>query len=123
MHSNCRLSCGTCQGGVAAEYGKPQSLNENLENYNELVEVIEKMEKYMTEEIAGNPDLSYLSSRCKNRHADCAFWSLLGECDENPGYMLTNCAPVCNTCHLLDFSVRCPKDPNAIDAWKAGDLN
>ncbi len=77
----------------------------------------------MTEEIIGNPKLNYLTPRCKNRHRDCAFWSLLGECDANPGYMLTKCAPVCNTCHLLDFSVRCPTDPNAVDAWKAGDLN
>merc|ERR1711937_714830 len=80
-------------------------------------------EKYMEEEIVGNPELSYLLPRCKNRHADCAFWALEGECDINPNYMLTNCAPVCNTCHLLDLKTRCPLPPDAVDGLKQGDLD
>mmetsp|Transcript_10336 Transcript_10336/g.15539 ORF Transcript_10336/g.15539 Transcript_10336/m.15539 type:complete len:504 (-) Transcript_10336:508-2019(-) len=122
MLAECQFSCSVCTEN-GSKYGKRQNLNPNNNNYDQLVEVLEKMEKYMTEEIIDNPKLNYLSARCKNRHKECAFWSIVGECDANPAYMLTNCAPVCNTCHLLDFSVRCPTDPNAVDAWEAGDLN
>ena len=81
------------------------------------------METYMQDKIITNPDLKYLAPRCKNRNAACAFWAHQGECDVNPTYMLTNCAPVCNTCHLLDFTARCPIPPDAVDAIKEGDLH
>ena len=77
----------------------------------------------MEEEIISNPELKYLAPRCKNRHVECTYWAHLGECDANPQYMLTNCAPVCNTCHLLDFKRRCPIGPDVVDAMKQGDLN
>lgn len=84
--------------------------------------LISEMKTYMQEEIIDNPDLNYLEQRCKNRHAECAYWALEGECDANPGYMLTNCAPVCKTCHLLDFKVRCPLDPDEPNALEEGEL-
>ena len=90
---------------------------------DEVVALLEKMEKYMQEEIIRNPELSSLTPRCKNRHADCSFWAQHGECDVNPTYMLTNCAPVCNTCHLLDLERRCPIPDDAVDSLKPGDLN
>jgi len=35
---------------------------------------------------------------CKDSHEQCAFWAESGECDENPGYMLTSCALSCGEC-------------------------
>jgi prolyl 4-hydroxylase len=59
--------------------------------------------------------------RCYNEL--CAFWAAIGECEKNPGYMLLQCAPVCQTCHQLSFEHRCPFDKNAPTAWGPGDLN
>ena len=37
--------------------------------------------------------------------------------------MLTNCAPACRTCHLIDIDARCPRLIDPIPALKPGDLN
>lgn len=37
--------------------------------------------------------------------------------------MLTNCAPACRTCHLIDMSARCPRLTDLVPALKPGDLN
>jgi prolyl 4-hydroxylase len=35
----------------------------------------------------------------------------------------TQCAPACKSCDLFTVEGRCPIDPNAIPAWKEGDLD
>lgn len=47
----------------------------------------------------------------------------MGECSKNEGYMLTNCAVACRTCHLIDFATRCPPMPDNVPALLPGDLN
>lgn len=43
---------------------------------------------------------------------------------QNPAYMLKHCAPVCQTCHYLDFDTRCPVNASAPTVLtKPGDLN
>ena len=38
--------------------------------------------------------------------------------------MKLNCAPVCQSCEMLDINKRCPLDPNAVDVLtKPGDLD
>jgi prolyl 4-hydroxylase len=37
--------------------------------------------------------------------------------------MTVHCAPMCHTCHLIDFDTRCPRKPDAVDAFHKGDLN
>ena len=37
--------------------------------------------------------------------------------------MLTNCAPACRTCHLIDMGARCPTLKDQVPALKPGDLN
>jgi prolyl 4-hydroxylase len=37
--------------------------------------------------------------------------------------MLTNCAPACQSCHMIDMAARCPEIPDQIPALKPGDLN
>lgn len=39
------------------------------------------------------------SSGCKDEHTKCPEWAGLGECQENPGYMLRNCKKSCNICN------------------------
>jgi prolyl 4-hydroxylase len=41
----------------------------------------------------------------------------------NPKYMKKDCAPACKSCDYLSIEVRCPLDPDAPNAWSAGDLN
>lgn len=54
---------------------------------------------------------------------DINFLPFSDECENNPGYMQVSCAPACQSCHMLNFELRCPVDPNATVAWKPGDLN
>lgn len=37
--------------------------------------------------------------------------------------MVTNCAPSCKSCHLIDLDARCPSIPDAKPALQPGDLN
>ena len=37
--------------------------------------------------------------------------------------MKKNCAAICQSCEHLSYEFRCPLDPDAPDAWKAGDLH
>jgi prolyl 4-hydroxylase len=57
----------------------------------------------------------------------CTYFHLrkkyIGECEKNPGYMTTNCAPSCKTCNLIDMSVRCPMDIDLKPALYPGSLN
>ena len=43
---------------------------------------------------------------CRNNEALCSFWASLGECEANPAYMVTKCAPACLSCHKIDYSMR-----------------
>mmetsp|Transcript_26831 Transcript_26831/g.44727 ORF Transcript_26831/g.44727 Transcript_26831/m.44727 type:complete len:316 (-) Transcript_26831:250-1197(-) len=60
---------------------------------------------------------------CKLRNTNCIFWATTGHCESTRDYMVTQCAPACQTCELLDFEQRCPYDPDEESALKAGDLN
>ena len=35
---------------------------------------------------------------CQDEHTKCSEWSRIGECDENPGYMLEYCSRSCKQC-------------------------
>ena len=35
---------------------------------------------------------------CVNADKRCAKWALAGECENNPGYMLTSCRKACHKC-------------------------
>jgi len=128
MLKSCQKSCKTCKkpspsshkAGHGAAYGEPQELSG--EHKDTLLNAVEKMDKYMNEEIV-KPEYDKVRSECKNRNALCLFWAHIGECENNPSFMLTNCAPSCETCQNIDFDYRCPKDPNHKDVFEAGDLH
>jgi hypothetical protein len=42
---------------------------------------------YLANVVAKDPKLRPLLGNCKLQHKDCAFWSVLGECENNPAYM------------------------------------
>jgi len=51
--------------------------------------------------------------------------NLLGECDNNPGYMQVHCAPVCESCEQLLIENRCPisEEMYKQNIWIPGDVN
>lgn len=88
----------------ASDMGVEQTIDAN--RARECLDCIEEAREYITNEVMVED--TYLTTRdlCKNKHKDCTFWSVLGECENNPAYMLVNCAPVCQSCEVsrLPFS-------------------
>lgn len=82
----------------AEDMGVPQIIDER--NPKDTIHKIEMARLYLTNEVANNEKYDKTRDICKNKHENCAFWSSLGECENNPGYMNVNCAPVCQTCEV-----------------------
>lgn len=98
------------------------------ENALETLLVIRQSLSYMDLFVnAENPTHSMseqTTQACQNKMSLCSFWSAIGECVVNLSFMLTNCAPACQSCHKIDFETRCPpRDPNEKPAWLPGDMH
>ena len=85
-------------GGLGADLGEPQTIDQSYAD--EMMEKIEEARRYMRDEVLVNPKYDRVRSICKNKHALCTYWSVLGECSNNPAYMNINCAPVCGVCEV-----------------------
>mmetsp|Transcript_6091 Transcript_6091/g.14766 ORF Transcript_6091/g.14766 Transcript_6091/m.14766 type:complete len:507 (-) Transcript_6091:905-2425(-) len=136
MLSKCKLACRACEkhkqysdilptidgrdlGTAQSFYGDEAISTEELEKR------VAASQDYMREQIQlGSIDPEALRS-CKNEYELCTFWSLLGECDNNPTFMKFRCGPACLSCEMLDFKHRCPMDREIMgpDAWSPGDLD
>ena len=102
--------------------GVPQEID--AKRAQECKERIESARYYLENEIAPDPKMNFLLEGCKNKHSSCAYWAVLGECENNPNYMKVNCAPVCHSCEQLSVETRCPYDPETMpNIWKPGDVN
>lgn len=130
MKVHCQFSCGTC----AENYDV--SNEDEMEDINQdVIQILDAEEWGVSSADIQNvmdASLEYLTNKvsdplllelCINKHEMCAVWAVMGECQANESYMQTNCAPVCQTCHMMTIEGRCPVDPNAPLAWKAGDLD
>ena len=126
MLRSCRESCDNCGGGTVDDndFGVEQVIDE--EGAEDIEKALQDMETYF-QILRDDPDttdkMHELLDHCQNKDERCAMWMALGECEENPKFMKSNCAAVCQACHLLDFETRCPLDPDAPNAWGPGDLN
>ena len=50
------------------------------------------------------------ATNCADKHPNlCPNYAASGECLNNPGWMVINCARSCNACHLLDPGLRCDR--------------
>jgi hypothetical protein len=106
----------------ASDFGVRQLYFRNY--HTEILEAIELARSYIQEEIQVDPAYLPVRTLCVNKLPECAYWSAVGECDLNPSFMDTNCAPMCETCEMLHVSTRCPPpDPNATIVMYPGDLN
>jgi prolyl 4-hydroxylase len=102
--------------------GMGESQRLDTEHTPEILDRIAKARVYM-EMVAGDDKYDKVRGICKNSHASCALWAVLGDCETTAKYMTVNCAPVCESCEQLDAETRCPIDPDAIDALYPGDLD
>ena len=124
MLKECRRSCFQCYED-STQFGVEQALpgEEGDEDYEATVELIHNTSKYM-KEMWSNEEHNYYNYKCKNMEEDCSFWAATGdECESNLDYMMKNCAPACQVCHLLDIRLRCPIKPGNEAVFKPGDLN
>jgi len=67
-----------------------------------------------TTDVATYNNYAKVRRSCINNHPMCAQWAAKGLCtpdeyNRDYEYMVLQCAPCCETCHYLDYDVRCPK--------------
>lgn len=138
MKVYCPVSCRTCHEAeqqttanvgssdhtdlrqLSADFGILQILQGSQSS--EVADRIQKTIAYMSSDEVKDLDENSRKN-CQNRNELCSFWAVIGECDNNKAYMATNCAPACNTCHLIDIEKRCPKLVDADPALVPGSLN
>jgi len=122
MKKFCRNACLVCYEGTN-QFGIGQRLPTKKEGGPEgTLARIDQSIKYM-QTVWLDERFDRVRHKCKNQHQDCTWWASTGECEANPKYMRTNCAPACETCDLLDIRHRCPIEPDNQCIWKPGDLN
>jgi prolyl 4-hydroxylase len=140
MHLHCMKSCKTCPQSETKKvtgrhldddskallaqttaFGIAQTA-EGVQ-YADILTSIQATIKYMNSEETKRTVPAKILQDCQNRHELCSFWQVIGECEKNKAYMALNCAPVCQSCHLIDLDARCPKLVNAVPALQPGGLN
>ncbi|XP_035673742.1 uncharacterized protein LOC118414081 [Branchiostoma floridae] len=58
---------------------------------------------------------SEFTSSCSDTNGNCAGWAAAGECNANPGYMLSECAQSCGLCSRSARS--CADDHDSCAFW------
>lgn len=136
----CRKSCRVCgvkvsekvleeQGmleRLVTEYGEPQEItgDKKLTTLAVVKRTVSYMKNFVHSESPTHTMSSDVTKSCKNRNKLCSFWAAIGECEANPAFMATNCAPSCRSCHQIDFETRCPPlGKDASPGLKPGGLN
>jgi len=142
MLKNCRKSCRVCGTKVKVsekvfgeqemlerlveEYGEPQEItgDQKLTTLAVVKRTVSYMKNFVNSENPTHTMSEDVAKSCKNRNELCSFWAAIGECEENPAFMATNCAPSCRSCHKIDFATRCPPlGDDAIPGLEPGGLN
>ena len=83
---------------LGEDMGVPQLMDGR--NAKESLERLEAARTYIENVVKVDEKYELTRDICKNKHESCTFWSTIGECDANPGYMKVNCGPVCFSCEV-----------------------
>jgi prolyl 4-hydroxylase len=83
---------------LGSDMGETQALDDS--QGEAILARIAQARDYMKNTVMVDDSFEKVRSFCINKHKLCTFWSVLGECENNPGYMQTNCGPVCNSCEV-----------------------
>lgn len=136
MLFECKKACRTCEiynrysdeppTEDGKDLGESQVLegDETFSSADIKIRIAESRE-YMRKQIRSRNIDPELTRSCKNTDEMCTYWSLLGECENNPGYMKLSCGPACFSCEMFNIENRCPMDRETIgpDVWSPGDLD
>ena len=128
MLKSCQKSCNTCSFtkndskekqmsekeyllDEVAKYGHAQEPgDEKGKTFHKTMFHVRKTVDYMKNFVyAEHPTHEFsaeILAACTNNHELCSFWASIGECDNNPSFMVTKCAPACLSCHKIDYSSR-----------------
>mmetsp|Transcript_19829 Transcript_19829/g.24452 ORF Transcript_19829/g.24452 Transcript_19829/m.24452 type:complete len:599 (+) Transcript_19829:154-1950(+) len=129
MLERCSRACMVCIRPEDDEFdiGAPQEVVDEELLY-ETLDIMVETWSYMSKTVmdTSNPLFHTTRRDCRNLDPHCAHFAAMGECDpdsEEYPWMVLNCAPVCRTCELIDFSIRCPIPDDAVEALapKGGD--
>jgi len=115
---------------IAAKWGDDQGTVQQYRDFKSVLKIHE-IDRYMTEVIHKPNDTFYepVYDRCNLKYEYCAEMASKGLCLDPTGsaigFMNKNCAPACQTCHLMSYETRCPFDSNNVGphALEAGELN
>ncbi len=106
------------------QFGVHQTLpSEDDEHYVATKQLINSSIEYMKTVWTLSPSNNRINYKCRNMDEECSYWAATNKCVENDEYMEENCAPACNTCHLLDIQLRCPLEEGNEPIFKPGMLN
>lgn len=97
MQVSCAKACGTC---VNLHVGTTQ-IAPNVDTRQKVMDRLFDSQRHVYAE--AKRDVKNLD-KCQNLHERCTFWAVHGECESNPGFMVQNCAPACQSCDKLDLS-------------------
>lgn len=128
MLTNCPKSCNSCPKKVVEgltgeqdvetesilnqvkQYGEPQEEGGVGQARAKTMFSIRKTVDYMKNFIYAEHPTHQLSdatiAACRNTHTSCSYWASMGECKNNPSFMVTKCAPACLSCHKIDYDMR-----------------
>ena len=126
MYTNCAHSCDTCDGYKKLNLGVEQrTTGPSLDDWKEdILAHLEDTKDYMFGVVFQDPKYVNVRKSCQNRNPHCTFWAVVGRCEDDPDYMLRECAPACQSCIELDWNHRCPYDEaDPTTVWGPGDLN
>ena len=88
--------------------GVPQRVDGSVSEKWAALKVLYQMEYYFRTEVLARPEYALAEALCINHNELCAFWASVGECDNNRGFMLNNCAAACRLCLLLHTNLMMP---------------
>jgi prolyl 4-hydroxylase len=108
------------QFGVHQELPPPDD-----EHYDETLAIIDRTIEYMKEIWTPSALNNRINYKCRNMDGECCAWAVTrcGDDHEEREYMRTNCAPACQTCHLLDRTIQCPIEEGNDPVFGPGDMN
>lgn len=127
MLIQCQRSCLVCFEDTN-QFGVHQELppSEDDEQYTKTRTLIESTIEYMKKVWSPSGMNNRVNYKCRNIDAECSQWAVEGKCIDghtDQEYMQTNCAPACQTCHLLDRTIVCPIGENNEPVFGPGGLN
>jgi hypothetical protein len=85
-------------GELGEDMGVPQNIDPRQAQAT--LDRLEEARQYMQNEVMVEAKYEPVRPLCQNKHESCTFWSMIGECDNNPGFMKVHCGPVCRSCEV-----------------------